>query len=194
MSRSTPEKTTRTPPPLSDRFGPEVRLAAGLLALFTGLYLALWGKPWLALSLVIVALALFWHYLRSNGVWLAFRQFKRGNLGQVRRLLAGVRWPHLLSRECGAYYHWLRGVVDTADGRYQAAKVHLLVAAAGRLRTENDRTLVHCLLSEVALLGGDPVEAQQHLDLARSLRHTAAAERMLAGLEARLRMPPPEAG
>ena len=65
---------------------------------------------------------------------------------------------------------------------------------AADLAAAGYRTLVHGVLSEVALLGGDPVEAQQDLDLARSLRHTAAAERMLAGLEARLRMPPPEAG
>lgn len=186
MSRSEADEAATPAAPVADRFGPEVRLAAALLALFAALALVLWGWGGAALAPLAGALALFWHYVRSNGVWIAFREFKRGDLAQVRRLLAGVRWPNLLGRRSRAYYHWLRGVVDTADGRYEAARVHLLVAAAGRLRTENDRALVHCLLSEISLQRGDRADAQQHLTLARSLRHSPASTRLLADLARRL--------
>ena len=41
----------------------------------------------------------------------------------------------------------LRGIVEATDNRFTAARVHLLVAATGKLRTENDRSLVQCLLA-----------------------------------------------
>jgi hypothetical protein len=191
MSRSGMDDTATPSLPVTDRFGPEVRLATALLALFGGLSLLVRGWTVPALPLLLLAAVLLWHYLRNNGVWLAFREFKRGNLGQVRRLLDGVRWPKLLGRQSLAYYHWLRGVVDTADGRYQAARVHLLVAVAGRLRTENDRALVHCLLSEIALQCGDHADARQQLNLARGLHHSPAVGRVLAGMESRLETPSP---
>ncbi|MGM0594240.1 MAG: hypothetical protein ACQETD_06865 [Pseudomonadota bacterium] len=97
-----------------------------------------------------------------------------------------MRWPNMLSPRTLAYYHWLKGVVEMADGRFGAAKVQLLVAASGSLRTENDRSLVHCLLAEVALQLEEPEEATENLKHAQALAHRENVDRIIQALKARL--------
>ena len=102
------------------------------------------------------------------------------------RRVMSMRWPNMLSHPSLAYYHWMKGVVDVSDGRFAAAKVHLLVAASGKLRTENDRSLVHCLLGEVALQEGEPEVAREHLRHATALQHHPEVDRIIGALSARL--------
>lgn len=149
------------------------------------LYLGFNLSPWAGL-VVIPALWLIWDALRHGSVWYGFHAFRQGDLATVRYALALVRWPNLLDAESLAYYHWLKGVVDVADNRFAAAKVHLLVASSGQLRTENDRSLVHCLLAEVALQERDIALARQHLHHARALQHHPEVDRMISNLTARL--------
>jgi len=169
----------------SDFFMPQQRLILAALCGALALLLASHASPWTAVPL-LCGFLLLWDYLRNSGVWIAFRAFRHGNLPRVRRTLAAVRWPRLLSRRSLAYYHWLRGVVDVAEGRLSAARVHLLVAATGALRTENDRSLVQCLLAELALQNGDRAAAAEHLRLANALGHHGEVAHIITALRRRL--------
>lgn len=169
----------------SDFFAPHQRLILVLLCAALTLMFASHASAWTVLPL-LCCLLLLWDYVRNSGVWIAFRAFRQGNLPRTRRTLASVRWPRLLSRRSLAYYHWLRGVLDAADGRLQAARVHLLVAATGALRTENDRSLVQCLLAELALQVGDHKTAAEHVRLANALGHHGEVAHIITALRRRL--------
>lgn len=166
-------------------YSADSRLLLALLIIITSLYLSFNTTVYAALA-VLVALWLIWDALRHASVWYGFHAFRDGDLGKVRYALSQVRWPGLLDQEALAYYHWLKGVIEVADSRFAAGKVHLLVAASGQLRTENDRSLIHCLLAEVALQEGQPEEAGEHLRHARALQHHPNVDRMIAALAARI--------
>lgn len=167
------------------QYSPDSRLLLSLLAFVCSLYLAYNVSP-LAGLFAVVGVWLIWDALRHSSIWDGFRAFRRGDLSEVRFSLSQVRWPHLLNAESLAYYHWLRGVVEMADARFAAAKVHLLVAASGRLHTENDRALVHCLLAEIGLQENEITVAQEHLHHARALQHHPDVDRIIRNLSARL--------
>lgn len=162
-----------------------MRLIVALLALLCGVFLLL-QHSWFAVPFLALAPALIWDYFRRSAVWQAFAAFRRGDLAAVRWWLEQVRFPKLLNRPSQAYYHWLRGALEATDSRLQAAKVHLLVAASGQLRTENDRSLVQCLLAEVNLQAGAPEVARDHLRLAESLAHYGEVDRLIDHLRRRL--------
>jgi hypothetical protein len=167
------------------QYSPDSRLLIALLALVCSLYLGFNFTP-LAGAFALIALWLVWDALRHASVWYGFSAFRRGDLAGVRYALIQMRWPKLLDAESLAYYHWLKGVIEVADSRFAAAKVHLLVAASGRLRTENDRSLVHCLLAEVALQESDKAEALEHLRHAKALQHRPDVDRLIGKLSSRL--------
>lgn len=167
------------------QYGSDSRLLLAALIIISSLYLS-FNITVYAVALVVVAFWLTWDALRHGSVWYGFNAFRRGEMGTVRYALSQVHWPKLLDTESLAYYHWLKGVVDVSDGRFAAAKVHLLVAASGQLRTENDRSLVHCLLAEVALQESSMQEASEHLRHARALKHHPEVDRMIAALAARI--------
>jgi len=167
------------------QYGPDGRLVLALLIIISSLYLS-FNVTFYAAFIVVAAIWLIWDALRHASIWYGFHAFRKGDLGTVRYALAQVRWPDLLDSESKSYYHWLKGVVEVSDSRFAAAKVHLLVAASGQLRTENDRSLVHCLLAEVALQEQDMQEAEEHLRHARALQHHPNVDRMIASLSARI--------
>ncbi len=167
------------------QYSPDTRLLVSLLLLVSSLYLGFNLSP-LAGFFAVVGLWLIWDALRHGSIWHGFHAFRRGDLVGVRVSLAQLRWPNLLNAETLAYYHWLKGVIEMADARFAAAKVHLLVAASGKLQTENDRSLVHCLLAEVALQETNSEVAREHLRLARALQHHPNVDRMINNLSARL--------
>jgi len=156
-----------------------------MLSFLFAFYLTL-HSLWYAWVFTLLAVWLVWDALRNGTVWHAFHAFRSGNLTAMRNALIVMRWPSLLNRQSLAYYNWLKGVVDMSDGRFAAAKVHLLVAASGSLRSTNDRSLVHCLLSEVALQQQEPEIAREHLHHATALQHRPDVDRIIANLAARL--------
>lgn len=169
----------------ADRLSAQPRLILGLLLIIASLYLALNGATWGG-ALAAVGLYLIWDYLRQNGIWLAFNAFRHGDMAELKRHLADVRWPSVLNKTTRAYYHWMTGVAEIADGRYAAAKVHLLVAATGELKTENDRSLVQCLLAETSLLIEDRSAAREHLRLASALTSNDHIQKIISRLQQQL--------
>ncbi len=169
----------------ADFFAPSTRLVLALVFAALTMMFVLHGSE-AALFPLLGSVLLVWDVTRNSAVWIGFRAFRQGNVARVRRCLEEVRWPVLLSAGSRAYYEWLKGVVDAADGRYEAARVHLLVAATGALRTENDRSLVHCLLAEIALQQGDRVVAGEHLRIADALSHPPEVAQIIAKLRHRV--------
>lgn len=155
------------------------------LVMVCALYLSLVPTP-LAFLFVLIAFLLVWDSARNSSVWGAFTAFRDGRFKEMSRLLALVNHPQRLSPVSLAYYHWLKGVSEVAAGRYGAAQVFLLLAASGALRSTNDRSLVQCLLGEVALQLQNHEQAHEHLRLAAALQHSAQVERMIGQLSARL--------
>ncbi|MFO7592666.1 MAG: hypothetical protein R6X15_01290 [Pseudomonadota bacterium] len=156
-----------------------------LLSFVCALYLSLHAS-WFSWLFILLAVWLAWDALRNGTVWHGFHAFRDGDIRAVRKAMLQIRRPNMLSPQSLAYYHWLKGVVDMADNRFAAAKVHLLVAASGSLRTENDRSLVHCLLAEVGLQEQEPEVAREHLRHARALQHRPDVDRIIDNLSARL--------
>lgn len=140
----------------------------------------------LAFLFTAISLWLVWDYVTNSTVWGAFMAFRAGQFEEMNRLLEQVKYPRRLGSVTSAYYHWLKGVSEVAEGRYGAAQVFLLIAAGGALRSTNDRSLVQCLLGEVALQLQNSRQAREHLEMARALQHSAQVERMIQQLAARL--------
>lgn len=170
---------------ITAHFSPAIRLIMAALAMVCALYLSLIPTR-LAFLFTALAIWLVWDYLRNSAVWGAFRAFRGGKIDEMSMWLRQVKYPNLLSPVASAYYHWLKGVSEVAEGRYGAAQVFLLLAAGGALRSTNDRSLVQCLLSEVALQLHNREQAREHLRMASALQHSAQVERMINQLTTRL--------
>ena len=65
------------------------------------------------------------------------------------------------------------------SGDVGEARDHLLLAASGALRTENDRALVHCQLATLAAQAEDTAAAEEHLQKARSLKYRPETRRLI---------------
>jgi hypothetical protein len=166
---------------------PNLKIATALIVGVLGV-VALgfgWSYGWLGLMLCVGVLA--WH-ARQGGAAAAFEAFRRGDLDSVRHSVHRTWWPRLLSRQNQAYQNWMEGVVLAADCRFAQAREKLLVAAAGAIQTENDRSLIQCLLAEVAIRQQDWNSARDHLALAKRLKHHEQVDRMIAVGEERLRV------
>lgn len=160
------------------QYSPDVRLIVSALSLLCCFYITLYRSPWALLFFVLASL-LFIDVIRNSSVWYGFSAFRKGDMVGVSYAVQQVRWPQLLSPQSNAYYNWLKGVKEVADGRYAAAKVHLLVAINGELKTQNDRSLLHCLLAEIALQEEESDTAREHLKHAAALQHHPEVDRII---------------
>lgn len=167
------------------QYSPDSRLLVAalftILAIYLGLQLVV-----LALLFFFAALLLLWDALRHGTVWPAFDAFKTHRHEQLYVLLEAIRWPSLLAPRSLAYYNWLKGVQDIGAQRLAAAKIHLLAAASGPIRTETDRSLIHCLLAEVAIQQAEGEVAAEHLRHAAALAGSDNIRRLIERLQARL--------
>jgi hypothetical protein len=167
------------------QYDPDIRLITCAISMLCCLYITLHRSAW-AVPFFILSALLFIDVMRNSSVWHGFSAFRRGDLGAVNYALQQVRWPQLLSAQSLAYYNWLKGVKEVADQRYAAAKVHLLVAINGELKTQNDRCLLHCLLAEIALQEGEGQTAREHLKHAVALEHHPEVNRIIQSLDQRI--------
>lgn len=170
---------------MADVMDPAARLLIGSMAVALAIYFGARGLFWAWLG-ALAGVYLVWDAVRNGSVWAAFAAFRHGELEQTRRFLQQLVAPRWLGPTASAYYHWLRGLVEVSDGRLEAARVQLLVAAAGRLKTGRDRALVHCLLAEVAIRQETPDVARRHLDLAADLGLDAETASLITRLRQRL--------
>lgn len=167
------------------QYSPDSRLLVAALFIILAIYLSLQLVA-LAVLFACAALLLVWDALRHGTVWPAFDAFKGHHHEQLYVLLEAIRWPALLAPHSLAYYNWLKGVQDLGAQRLAAAKIHLLAAASGPIRTETDRSLIHCLLAEVAIQQTESEVAAEHLRHAAALAGSDNVRRLIERLQARL--------
>jgi hypothetical protein len=167
------------------QYGPDIRLIASAISMLCCFYITLHRSAW-AIPFFVASALLFIDVVRNSSVWYGFNAFRRGDLSAMNYAVQQVRWPQLLSPQSLAYYNWLKGVKEVADERYAAAKVHLLVAINGELKTQNDRSLLHCLLAEIALQEGEGDTAREHLKHAVALDHHPEVNRIIQSLGQRI--------
>ncbi len=167
------------------QYSPDVRLIVSIICLLCCLYITAQLSS-LGIPFLVLAALLFIDVIRNASVWSGFSAFRRGDMAMVNYALSQVRWPQLLSPQSLAYYNWLKGVKEVADERYAAAKVHLLVAINGELKTQNDRSLLHCLLAEIAIQEGEGQTAREHLKHACALEHHPEVDRIIQSLGQRI--------
>jgi tetratricopeptide (TPR) repeat protein len=136
--------------------------------------------------LLLAALAFTVGHWRGGPIWLAARAARRGDLARVAELLNEVRRPQILAPQQRAYFHYYAGLVHADRGELAAARENLQIAAAGKLRTPNDRSLVLLQLAELALATGDRDAARKYLEEAGRLRHKPAIAQAIAAVETRL--------
>lgn len=164
---------------------PVLRLGLAASAVVAGVIAGAFGA-WVGWFFLLVSCFLLWLHLRDGGVAAAFEAFKAGDLEGVRRALGFVWWPSLLSLPKQAYRLWMEGVILAADCRFAEARQTLLQASSGAIQTENDRSLIQCLLAEVSYQMNDVVAARDHYRLAQRLDHHEQVDRMIAQGIARL--------
>ncbi len=167
------------------QYDPDVRLIVCAISMVCCFYITIYRSP-LAVMFFVISALLFIDVLRNSSVWYGFAAFRRGDMAAVNYALQQVRWPALLSPQSNAYYNWLKGVKETADGRFAAAKVHLLVAINGELKTQNDRSLLHCLLAEIAIQEEEGDTAREHIKHATALEHHPEVDRIIQSLGQRI--------
>ncbi len=169
-----------------DSLNPLARLVLALLCLVLSILLMLVFRSGISMVTLSLALVLVWDFFRNSSVWIAFRAFRRGESTQVPYLIGLVTWPRLLGASAQAYYHWMSGVARITQGNWLEAKLFLLSAASGAIRTENDRALIQCMLAETNLQLGAREEALRHLLLATRLEHHAEVDRVIEKLQQRI--------
>jgi hypothetical protein len=167
------------------QYDPDIRLIVSAISIVCCLYITLHRSAW-AIPFFVISALLFIDALRNSSVWYGFNAFRRGDLIRVNYALQQVHWPKLLSPQSLAYYNWLKGVKEVAEQRYAAGRVHLLVAINGELKTQNDRSLLHCLLAEIAVQEKEGDTAREHIKHATALEHHPEVNRIIESLTQRL--------
>ena len=149
--------------------------------------LAFLGGRWVLGSAYLAAALLFIRGQRRYGsVWLAFRAFRQRDMGRVRELLRSVDHPERLDPRHRAYFDWMSGVLAADAQDFQLARTLLTRAAEGALRTDQDRSIVHFHLAEIAQFNREPAAARHHLGEARRLTRSPELLDLIAALEERL--------
>ena len=116
---------------------------------------------------LVAAACLVFGYFRYGTIWLAFQAVRKGKFKLAEKLIGKVFDPNSLNPQSRAYYHWVHGMLALKHGDLNRARDFLDLAATGKLRTSNDRSMVACTLTQIALAKGDRVAAEEQLQKAR---------------------------
>ncbi len=159
-------------------FSPKVRLLIITACLVWGVFDLAAGQPTGYLFLTGAAFIALGH-VRYGTVPLAVRAAKKGDLNKAERLLSQTAAPHRLSSQSRAYYDWLQGMIAAEKDDFSTAKRALERSLRGKLRTDNDRSLVLGLLASVCNESGNREDAHTYLAAARSLPRRPEADAVL---------------
>ncbi|MBX6363817.1 MAG: hypothetical protein IRZ00_08110 [Gemmatimonadetes bacterium] len=155
----------------------------GLVAAVASFVAGRWG---FGLAYLVAAALFAWGSLKVPSIGAALDAFRRSDMRRVREELARIRTPGRLSPRHRAYYDWMQGVLAADDGDVAGARELLDRAAAGPLRSENDRSIIEYQLAELALRQGDAEAARAYLAAARGRKARAEVLAMIDVLERKL--------
>lgn len=149
--------------------------------------LAFASGRWLLGSAYLLAAALFMHGQRRYAtVWRAFRAFRDRDMKRVETLLSQVDRPDRLYPRHRAAYDWMKGVLAADAGDLEEAKTLLRNAVEGAIRTDQNRSIIHFHLAEIAQLQADTAGARQHLEEAKALTRDPEMLALIEAQEQRL--------
>jgi tetratricopeptide (TPR) repeat protein len=167
-------------------FSPWLRIVLAVMGSMAALLAFLAGR-WLLGSAYLLAAALFLHGQRRYAtVWRAFRAFRDRDMKRVETLLEQVDKPDRLYPRHRAAYDWMQGVLAADRGDFEEARMLLKGAVEGAIRTDQNRSIIHFHLAEVAKLQGDTQAARDHLGEAKKLTNDPELKDLIAAQEERL--------
>ena len=168
-------------------FTPRLRFFLIIIAVTYGGLRVSKGDGAAGIIFVAAAILLIGHF-RNGPIRPALMALNKGRMEEAKTLVNSVRYPHLLSAQSRAYYHWIRGILaanDPADLTF--AEKELLLAINGSLRTSNDRCLAMASLAEVVVQSNDFTRAYELLDSATQSSVTPTTSEYLESLRIRFR-------
>ena len=139
---------------------------------------------WSAVLPLAAATIMALGHWRYSTVWFAWRAFRRDDFDKVQELLARVPSYSHLTPQCRSTYDWMMGAVMLHQGSLAQARHYLERAVAGNVRTANNRSIIHLLLSRTALQQGNLELASEHLAAAAKLPHRAPVDDVIEGMAA----------
>ena len=147
-------------------FTPRLRFFIIILAVTYGCLRVSQGDR-AAWMLLVAAAILFIGHFRNGPIRPALMALQNGKIEDAKKLVNSIRYPHLLSAQSRAYYHWIRGLLAAGSPADLAfAERELQLAIDGSLRTRKDRCLAMASLAEVVAQSNDFTRANELLDKA----------------------------
>jgi len=152
-------------------FPPLIRMSLIALGIIIAVASFLQGKETWPLYL-IAAFFLVYEHIRGGSIWIAFQAYRKQKIEKVRKYIASTKKPEWLRPSSRAYYHFLSGVVYTADEDYKRAKESFLLAAKGNLRADHTKCFTYCILADTSLRLNEPEEAKKYFEIAKKIPHS----------------------
>ncbi len=104
-------------------------------------------------------------------VWLSYKMLKLRMPGRSRALLKRVKNPDDLGPTYQAWYYFVQGICEQHRKNYPEARSSLDRALEFGKFSENDNSLTHFSLSQIAILEKDNEQARVHLKMAMDTPH-----------------------
>jgi len=89
----------------------------------------------------------------------------------ARKYFHQISSPKKLHPANQAYYHWICGALAANESDLRKAKEEYFLAYEGQLRTENDMSVLACILAQIEMREGNVDAARQYVEKARALDH-----------------------
>ena len=161
------------------------RLFSIVFSLIAGIWLlAIHNK--LGYLFILWGLFGIWQHFRSGTVKLAFQSLQRGDLEMARKLFHQIASPEKLHPVNRTYYHWICGALAASENNLQKAKEEYLLAYEGELRTENDMSVLACILAQFEIREGNMDKAKEFIEKAASLNHEPMVKEKIEELKRKI--------
>lgn len=146
------------------------RLISIIFSLIAGIWLLTIHNNFGYLFILWGLFGIFQHF-RSGTVKIAFQSLQRGDIEMARKYFQQISSPEKLHPVNQAYYHWICGALAANANDLQKAKEEYLLAYEGHLRTENDMSILACILAQIEMKEGNLDRAKEFIGKAGALAH-----------------------
>ena len=152
-------------------FTPAARIIIGIfgLAIAWGFYSL--GYREVALVMLSSVVLIIWGYFRNGTVYQAFKQLKQKNFDKAEKLLAVIKYPHVLNKNQKSYYHFAKGIIEHNKEHPDESYHQLKLALELGLRSENDTAIATLHMADIELGRKNYDEAKAYLLSLKSLKY-----------------------
>ena len=121
------------------------------------------------ISTSVLALSVFFFYLRNELILLAFLKMRKEDLKGAKKWLDKIKHPKsALIRSQEAYYYFLKGVIESENSLTQSERLFRKALNTG-LFMDHDKAMAKLNIAASAMTKGRKREAQQLLKEAQAL-------------------------